>query len=92
MNTIQRQSGFTMIELLVSMSVSLLVMAAVGRFLVNMTSSEQFNYQFGLMQQAARTSMHLISNDIRLAGYTGCSGDYSVSNLLITAIEAMNGL
>ncbi|WP_067522721.1 PilW family protein [Endozoicomonas ascidiicola] len=82
MNKIRWQSGLTMIELIISLAVSLLVIAAVVRFLVNNTSTEQFNYQFGIMQQSARIGLHSIANDTRLAGYTGCSNDFSISNVL----------
>lgn len=67
-----RQTGLTLIELMVSLGLSLLLMVGVATvFEANRTT---FNLQEGLsgVQENARIAMSKMEDDIRSAGYSGC--------------------
>ena len=78
----QRQLGLTLIELIVSMMLSIFIISTAIRLFVASNVTDQLNYQFGLMQQAGRIALNSISNDVRMAGYTGCSDEFPVSNVM----------
>ncbi|KEI72839.1 PilW family protein [Endozoicomonas elysicola] len=75
--------GLTLIELVVSMMISLFIITAAIRLFAASNLTDQLNYQFGLMQQSGRIGLYSISNDIRTAGYTGCSDEFPVSNVVV---------
>lgn len=78
----QHQLGLTLIELIVSMMLSIFIVSAAIRLFAESNLTDQLNYQFGLMQQAGRMGLYSISNDVRMAGYTGCSNTFPISNVM----------
>ena len=76
------RKGFTLIELIISMLISLFIITVAIRLFTSSSLSDQLNYQFGLMQESGRIALYSISNDIRQAGYTGCSDDFDTSNVM----------
>jgi type IV pilus assembly protein PilW len=60
--------GFTMIELLVAMVVSLLAMAAIYSTFLNQFKSYQVQGETAAMQQNIRTAMFYMQREIRMAG------------------------
>ena len=77
-----RQSGYTLIELLVSMAIGLFLMSGVITVMldtkVNFLMSEEISY----IQESARFAMDELSYDIRMAGYMGCNSEGELSNTL----------
>lgn len=64
-----RRSGFTLVELLITMTIGLVVLfAAYGFFIFNhwMLTNEQ---QIADMQQNARSGMDLMARELKMAGY-----------------------
>ena len=66
-------AGFSLVELMVSMTLSLILLAGALSILYStkLTSSE--NERVARIQEAGRTAFELIKQDARAAGYTGCS-------------------
>ncbi len=75
------ESGFSLVELMVAMVISLILIgAAAGIYL---TSKKSYNLQedLGRIQENARFALEFIKYDIRMAGYYGCADDpTSVTN------------
>lgn len=68
--------GFTLVELLVAMAVSLLAMGAIYSTFLNQFKSYQIQEEIAAMQQNIRTAMYHMQREIRMAGCdpTGSAG------------------
>jgi len=68
--------GFTLVELLVAMAVSLLAMGAIYSTFLSQFKSYQVQEEIAAMQQNIRAAMYHMQRDIRMAGYdpTGDAG------------------
>ena len=83
-----RQAGLTLIELMVSLVLGLVLMAGVIQLFAANKTSYQLTGQISAMQENARYAMSRLERDIRMAGYTGCTGrdqDGLVINIEFTA-------
>jgi type IV pilus assembly protein PilW len=65
--------GFTLVELMVSMVIGLIILAAVAQIFA--TSRGTYNLEEGMarVQESGRFAMEFLSQDIRMAGYAGCN-------------------
>lgn len=80
-NSLRRaNTGFTLVELLVSVAIGLFLVAVVGG--VYLSSKDSFNYQDAMsrLQENSRFAMERMARDIRMAGYTGCGNLSKVAN------------
>ncbi len=68
--------GFTLVELLVAMAVSLLAMGAIYSTFLNQFKSYQIQEEIAAMQQNIRAAMYHMQREIRMAGCdpTGSAG------------------
>jgi len=66
---IRNEQGFTMVELLVAMVLSLIVMGAVFLTFKSQQDSYVVQDQIVATQQNARAAMYLLTRDIQMAGY-----------------------
>ena len=68
-----RARGFTLVELMVAMTIGLIILAAVAQIFV--TSRGTYTLEEGLarVQENGRFAINFVSEDIRMAGYTGCA-------------------
>lgn len=66
------QRGFSLVELMVAVTIGLVILAAVSGIFV--TSKTTYNTQDNLarLQENARFAVYYLSDDIRRAGYAGC--------------------
>ncbi|MHB8744289.1 MAG: PilW family protein [Sulfuricaulis sp.] len=67
------QTGFTMIELMVALTLGLILLAAVGQIYVTSRSSYTLQEALGQIQESGRFAMEFLTEDIRMAGYMGCN-------------------
>ena len=80
-NSLRRaNSGFTLVELLVSVAIGLFLVTVVGG--VYLSSKDSFNYQDAMsrLQENSRFAMERMARDIRMAGYNGCGNLSKVAN------------
>ncbi len=75
-----RERGFSLVELMVSMVVALVVMAAALRVFVGMNESFRLEDALSRLQENARYGFEALALDARQAGFTGCIT--TVNNLL----------
>lgn len=69
--SLRRQRGFTMVELMVAMVISLILMAGIGQIYLSAKKSYSIQNSLAHQQQTARYVMEVISQDLRRAGYWG---------------------
>jgi len=80
--------GLSLIELMVAMTISLIVMAAVSAIFVDTKRNYVVQDAMARLQENARFAMDLIVRDVRMAGYYGCADDVtSVTNTVAGATD-----
>jgi type IV pilus assembly protein PilW len=67
-----RQGGFTLIEMMVAMTIGLIILAALGQLFVSSRSTYNMGEGVARTQEAGRFAMEFLTLDIRQAGYAGC--------------------
>jgi len=76
-----KESGFTLVELLIAMTIGLIVMAALSSTFLLQRKTYDVQEQIVEMVQNARAAMDIMTREIRMAGYdpTGLAGAGIVS-------------
>jgi type IV pilus assembly protein PilW len=67
------QRGFSLVELMVALTLSLVLMAGALSVLYSSRLSYRENDRIARLQEAGRTAVELLLRDARPAGYIGCS-------------------
>lgn len=68
-----RQLGLSLIELLVALALSLTLIAGVLGVFMGMFQADRSQQGVSLMQESGRFAMNFLAQDLRMAGYLGCS-------------------
>jgi type IV pilus assembly protein PilW len=68
-----RMKGVTLIELLISMTIGLATIAAVGWVYLGTVQTYRTHDALSRLQEGARHTFELIGKDLRMTGVTGCS-------------------
>lgn len=81
-NTVTFQKGLTLVELMVALVLGMLLITGVISIFI--TSKQGYANQDATsqLQENARFSLEMMSREIRMAGYGGCSDAISVANTL----------
>lgn len=74
-NIAKDQRGFSLVELMVALLLSLIVMAGILGVFSMARSTSQTTTGLGRVQENTRFLNHLLSTEIRMAGYMGCLTD-----------------
>jgi type IV pilus assembly protein PilW len=69
---IQRERGFSLPELMVALTISLLIMAGVASIFVSSKKAYTTQERLARTQENGRFAMFYLLRDIRMAGYLGC--------------------
>ena len=70
-STYQRQGGFTLVELMVAMLITLILLAGISQIYLSTRKSYAVQNTLAHQQQTARYVMEVIGQDLRRAGYMG---------------------
>lgn len=73
MVTKQKYAGFSLIELMIALTVSLFLIGGVSTIFISNKQTYRLQDQLGRLQENARYAMHVLTRDLRAAGYTGCA-------------------
>lgn len=68
-----RQRGFGLVELMISVTLGLLLSAAVIQVFLASSTSSQIQDSLAQVQETGRFAMHFIAKEIRMSGYMGCA-------------------
>lgn len=67
--------GFSLVELMVAITIGLIILAAVSAMFVSSKRSYSTQDRLARLQENARFAMQFMTRDIRMAGYSGCAKD-----------------
>lgn len=77
------QRGFSLIELMIAMTIGFIVLAGVGYLYIESRQAFRSMDNLSRMQESARYALDTMARDIRMAGYRGCaSSNVDVTNVL----------
>lgn len=76
------QTGFTLVELMVSLVLALVLTAGIIKVFSGNRVTYEFNQGLSRIQENARFALDHISYNTRLAGYKGCISDVAIYNNL----------
>lgn len=80
--TQRKMHGFTIIELMVAITISALILGVLTQVYAGAKRSYRVAEALSRMQENGRYAMDYLARDLRLAGYTGCvSGGTTVNNM-----------
>lgn len=68
-------SGLSIVELLIALAISMVLMAGIYQVFLGSTDTYQVSEQLARMQENGRFAIGTLRNEIRGAGYLGCSQD-----------------
>ena len=72
---IRPQAGFTIVELLVAMAISLILLTAVYQVFLANTQTYRMNENQARLQENGRFALDFLTREVRSAGYYGCFSD-----------------
>ncbi|MHB8474482.1 MAG: PilW family protein [Sulfuricaulis sp.] len=77
-------AGFTLVELMVAMTIGLIILAAVATLFTTSRSTHVLEEGLARVQEAGRFGIGFVDRDVRMAGYLGCvnSKTTTVKNML----------
>lgn len=84
-------AGLSLVELMVAITIGLIILAAVSRLFVSSRSTYNLEESLARVQESGRFAMEFLAQDIRMAGYAGCSANLSgtaVGNIVDPAADA----
>jgi len=84
----RRIGGMSIVELMVALTIGLILLAALTRLFVSSRSTYTLEEGLARVQESGRFAMEFLAQDIRMAGYAGCSANLSgsqVSNIVESA-------
>jgi type IV pilus assembly protein PilW len=80
---LNRLAGLSLIELLVAIALGGLLMGGAISLFVNNRATYEVTNDMARLQENARFALQILTQDIRMAGYTGCLDEVSEVNDLI---------
>lgn len=80
-----RQLGFTLVELMVALTIGLFLLGAVSALFVNTRKGFDYSNELGRIQETGRFALEAIARDVRMAGYNGCG------NNIVETANVVNG-
>lgn len=78
---VKRQTGLSLIELMIGMTLGLIVLGAVLYLFAGNRANYRHQESLALVQESGRFALELLARDIRMAGYAGCGNAAYVENL-----------
>lgn len=81
-STSTRQSGFTLVELMIAITISIILLNGVLQIFQSSKQSYRVADGLGRMQESARYALDVLSQDIRMAGFLPCRKTTNIANVL----------
>lgn len=86
----KNMQGVTMIELMISLTIGLIIIAGIGYIFLSCRQSFRNQDALSRMQEGARAAFEIMDKDIRMAGFKGCPANSAASgdiNNLVSATD-----
>ena len=68
----RRQGGFTIVEMMVAITIGLILTAGIIQIFINSKQTYRVEEALSRVQESGRLGLGFIANDIRMAGFWGC--------------------
>jgi len=81
----QYSAGLSLIELMVALAVSAIMLLGVTTIYTASKRSYQINSEMAAIQENARYALHTLTNEIRMAGTTGCQNIDSIKMQVLSS-------
>lgn len=78
-----KHQGFTLVELMIAITLGFIVVGAVGYLYLNSRQSFRLTDNMSRMQENARLAIETLARDVRMTGYVGCG---NLQNATVTTI------
>ena len=88
-NSDRRSRGFSLVELMVAVTLSLILLGGVVTLFASSRKSYESNDHLARIQETGRFALGQIVRDIRSAGYLGCAKEAPFKNTLKTAANTL---
>ena len=75
-----RNTGFTLVELMIALTLSLFLLGAITYVVVNSNKNYNTTDSLARLQENARFAVEFLARDLRRAGYMGCANDVTEVN------------
>jgi type IV pilus assembly protein PilW len=87
-NLCNRIRGFTLVELLVAITIGAIILAGAVTLFVNNRDTYKTTNELSRLQETARYALGMMVKDIRMAGYFGCADRLDTINDRVNAATA----
>lgn len=84
------QSGFSLVELMIAMTLSLMLLGAVIQVFLSSKLTSELSNDVSRVQENGRFSLEFLARDIRMAGYSNLPRHRSTPNILNTSCDSFN--
>jgi len=81
-NSKHPQQGVTLVELMISMVITMIIMAGVVQVMLDNRQKFKLNDELSYIQENARFALDEIGRDLRMAGFNGCGASANVANVI----------
>lgn len=85
MNTLKKQSGFSVVELMVALVLGLILLGGVLQIYLSTKRTHDITEGLSRLQESTRFSLDMMARDIRMAGYVPCGRPQTMATLLNNA-------
>jgi len=86
--SVRRQHGVTLVELMVALALGLLITVAMLKVYVDASRMYRFNEGLARVQENGRFALEFIRRDARVAGFWGCYSDAPLTNQISATSDA----
>lgn len=84
------QQGYSVIELMVASVIGLFVLSAAVTVFTGNKSSHDLSTGMARLQESGRVALDILSNDLRLTGYQGCTNGTKVPDVIASVAPRIN--
>lgn len=89
MHPATRQNGLTLVELMIAAALGLLLLAALGYLYVGNRQAFRTQDSVARLQENGRYAMEILGQDLRMAGYIGCSSLNEITPTMTAPLPAL---
>jgi type IV pilus assembly protein PilW len=91
------QRGFSLVELMVAMTLGLIILGAVGYLYLGSRQTFRTTDAIARIQENARYALQIVAHDVRMAGYVGCGNLQAmnvntIANAPVLALSTANAI
>ncbi len=90
MKSMQAQQGYSIVELMVASVVGLIILSGAVTVFTGNKASQEMSSGMARIQESGRVALDILSNDIRLTGYQGCTNGTISPSVISTVRPAVN--